>query len=105
MLFRSSTVAGNGVPGYSGDGHAATAATLNQPFGVAVGATGNIYIADVSNYVIRMVSEIIIPPSATPTFTPTAMPTPAPSVSPTANRQRCKCKPHEQQQRLRQQKC
>ena len=51
-----STVAGNGSPGYSGDNHPATSAELNQPLGVAVDATGNIYIADTSNNRIRMVS-------------------------------------------------
>ena len=40
------TVAGNGTNGYSGDGGAATNAELNQPTGVAVDATGNLFIAD-----------------------------------------------------------
>ena len=49
------TVAGNGTPGYSGDGGAATAASLNTPADVAVDSSGNIYIADTLNYRIRKV--------------------------------------------------
>jgi uncharacterized repeat protein (TIGR03803 family) len=41
-----STVAGDGVQGYSGDGGAATAAELTGPTGVALDAAANIYIAD-----------------------------------------------------------
>ncbi|MES2701743.1 MAG: T9SS type A sorting domain-containing protein [Bacteroidota bacterium] len=51
-----STVAGNGTAGFSGDGGAATAATLNIPMGVAVDAAGNIYIADNMNHRIRKVN-------------------------------------------------
>ena len=50
-------VAGNGLPGYSGDGGPAAQATLNQPQGVAVDGSGNVYIADYSNEVIRMVNS------------------------------------------------
>jgi trimeric autotransporter adhesin len=50
------TVAGNGSAGYSGDGLAATAATLNGPSSVAFDGSGNMYIADSSNLVIREVS-------------------------------------------------
>ena len=49
-------VAGNGTRGYSGDGGPATSAALNQPAGVFVDATGNIFIADTENSVIRKVS-------------------------------------------------
>ena len=35
-------IAGTGVRGYSGDTGAATSATLNNPFGVAVDASGRI---------------------------------------------------------------
>ena len=51
-----STVAGNGTAGYAGDGGAATGAELNQPEGVVVDPSGNIYIADTTNNRIRMVS-------------------------------------------------
>jgi sugar lactone lactonase YvrE len=50
-----STIAGNGTPGYSGDGGAATNAELFNPEGVAVDATGNLFIADYSNSRIRKV--------------------------------------------------
>ena len=50
------TVAGSGVPGYSGDGGAATSAELNSPKGITVDAAGNLYIADTDNNVIREVS-------------------------------------------------
>ncbi len=50
------TVAGNGSAGYSGDGGLATAATLNAPSSVAFDASGNMYIADSDNLVIREVN-------------------------------------------------
>jgi trimeric autotransporter adhesin len=40
------TVAGTGVSGYTNDGGLATQAELDFPYGVAVDANGNIYIAD-----------------------------------------------------------
>lgn len=51
-----STVAGNGSQGYSGDGGLATSAQLNGPLGLALDASGNLYIADSGNYVVRVVS-------------------------------------------------
>ncbi len=63
-----STVAGNGTGagawvsifdgatgGYTGDGGAATDAELNQPSGIACDLTGNLYISDMFNYVVRYV--------------------------------------------------
>lgn len=50
-----STVAGNGIAAYSGDGGAATNASLNHPYSVAPDALGNLFIADRSNYRIRKV--------------------------------------------------
>ena len=51
-----STVAGNGTAGYSGDGGPATAAEINNPYGVAIDGSGNIYIADYYNNRIRKVT-------------------------------------------------
>jgi sugar lactone lactonase YvrE len=51
-----STVAGTGTGGYSGDGVQATSAQLNNPEGVTVDSSGNIYIADIYNDRIRKVT-------------------------------------------------
>ena len=51
------TVAGTGNRGYSGDGGLATSAKLSSPYGVAVDASGNIYISDSDNNAIRMVTK------------------------------------------------
>ena len=50
------TVAGTGLPGYSGDRGKATQAQLNAPLDVAVDANNNIYIADNGNAVVRRIS-------------------------------------------------
>ena len=52
-----SSVAGTGVAGYSGDGGLATLARLNITAGVAVDASGNIYVSDSWFSVIRMVTK------------------------------------------------
>ena len=54
-----STVAGDVSLGcgYSGDGGTATSAQLNQTFGVTVDGSGNVFIADTTNCVIRKVSS------------------------------------------------
>ena len=49
------TIAGNGVAGFSGDGGPATSASLSGNFGAAVGTSGNLYIADSTNNRIREV--------------------------------------------------
>jgi len=59
------TIAGNGTAGYSGDvakgvTGTATDAELLGPSGVAVDSSGNIYIADTGNHVIRVVTSGII---------------------------------------------
>jgi sugar lactone lactonase YvrE len=50
------TIAGNGTPGFSGDGGLATSAQLWLPMGVAVDRAGNVYIADWGNNRIRKVA-------------------------------------------------
>jgi sugar lactone lactonase YvrE len=56
------TVAGNGSPGFSGDGGPAISAAMNNPYGVAVDASRNLFIADTANNRIREVP--INPPGA-----------------------------------------
>jgi sugar lactone lactonase YvrE len=51
------TLAGSGTCGFSGDGGPATSADLNQPYKVAVDSSGNVYIADTANCVIRKVTS------------------------------------------------
>ncbi|HEV2446215.1 MAG TPA: IPT/TIG domain-containing protein, partial [Candidatus Sulfopaludibacter sp.] len=53
----ASVVAGNGKPGFGGDGGAAGSAQLNTPIGLAVDRGGNLYIADFGNNRIRMVTS------------------------------------------------
>ena len=50
------TVAGTGLAGFSGDGGPAVSAQLNQPYGVALDHSGNLYIADLGNSRVRMIS-------------------------------------------------
>ncbi len=50
------TVAGDGTAGDSGDGGAAVDAELNDPTWVAASASGDLFIADSNNYVIREVT-------------------------------------------------
>ncbi len=47
------TIAGNGVDGYSGDGGPATDAELADPAGLALDGSGDLFIADAGNNVIR----------------------------------------------------
>jgi uncharacterized protein (TIGR03437 family) len=51
------TVAGSGTSGYSGDNAAATSAALSRPAGIAIDSSGNLYIADNANHVVRKVSS------------------------------------------------
>lgn len=52
----TTTLAGNGKAGFSGDG-AATANSLNYPSAVALDAAGGIYVADLFNYRVRRVGQ------------------------------------------------
>lgn len=49
-------LAGNGEPGYTGDGGPAAQAGLNQPGGLALDGAGNLFIADTGNNAIREVN-------------------------------------------------
>jgi sugar lactone lactonase YvrE len=51
-----STIAGTGTYSYSGDGAAATSATFQNPAGIEVDASGNIYVADLFSHVIRKIT-------------------------------------------------
>ena len=50
------TVVGNGINGYSGDGGAATNASLDYPQGISVDAFGNLLVADTDNHRLREVN-------------------------------------------------
>ncbi|HLH44532.1 MAG TPA: IPT/TIG domain-containing protein [Bryobacteraceae bacterium] len=51
-----STVAGNGTPGFAGDGSTGASAQVNFPTGLATDASGNVYISDTGNQRVRMLS-------------------------------------------------
>ena len=52
----TTTYAGTGTTGYTGDGGAATSARLSGPQGLVLAANGDLYIADTGNNVIRKVT-------------------------------------------------
>ncbi len=66
------TIAGNGMTGFAGDGGPGINAQLANPHGVAVDGAGNVYIADTNNYRIRKVtpggSISTVAGAGTPTF-------------------------------------
>lgn len=49
------TIAGTGVGGYTGDGGSAIQAQLSHPYGIALDASGNLYVADLGNARVRKV--------------------------------------------------
>src|SRR3989344_5151127 len=51
------TIAGNGVSGFSGDGGQATAAKMSFPRGVAVDSSGNVYFTDTGNNRVRRIDK------------------------------------------------
>ena len=52
------TVAGNGVEGFGGDGGPATSASLANPGGIALDTAGNLYFSDPGNQRIRRVDAV-----------------------------------------------
>jgi DNA-binding beta-propeller fold protein YncE len=49
------TIAGTGEEGFSGDGGPATSARMNQPYGMVIDRTGNVYVADRLNGRVRRI--------------------------------------------------
>jgi|GEM_PF-1174317 len=49
------TIAGNGIDGYSGDGGGATAASIRGAYGIAVDSHGNLYFADFFDHRVRKI--------------------------------------------------
>ena len=50
------TIAGNGVAGFGGDGGAGTSASLSGPTGIATGKSGVLYFCDTGNNAVRMLT-------------------------------------------------
>src|SRR5258706_7741834 len=52
-----STIAGNGLPGFSGDRGKATAAQLSSPTSISFDGNGNLYVVDRDNFRVRRISS------------------------------------------------
>ncbi len=50
------TIAGTGIAGFAGDNGPASSAQLNSPYGLALDFAGNLYIADLGNARIRLMT-------------------------------------------------
>lgn len=73
------TIAGNGKPGYSGDGGAAQKAQFKQPHSIQFGPDGSLYVCDIGNHVIR---QIDMKTGMIHTFAGTGQAGPTPEGSP-----------------------
>jgi len=63
------TIAGNGLPGFSGDGGPPALAQLNYPTSVAVDGSGTLFVADFNNNRIRkVVSTVTVTTGISPTL-------------------------------------
>jgi uncharacterized protein (TIGR03437 family) len=65
------TIAGSGGsaapnPGYTGDGGPALSAQFNEPYSITIDSSGNLYIADYANFVIRKLVPSSAPGSGAP---------------------------------------
>ena len=58
-------VAGTGVTGFTGDGGVASSAQLNFPWDVAIGPADVLYVADLENYRVRLLSPQSVPTPVT----------------------------------------
>jgi uncharacterized protein (TIGR03437 family) len=65
------TLAGTGTQGFSGDGGPATSAAIGRDVGMAIDATGAMYLADAANNRIRRISPRA--PQSPPEFTSAAV--------------------------------
>ncbi|HEX4795122.1 MAG TPA: hypothetical protein VH370_15110 [Humisphaera sp.] len=74
-----STVAGNGKPGFAGDGGPASAAQFNQPHSIQFGPDGSLYVCDIVNHRIR---RIDMKTGTISTFAGTGEKKPTPDNSP-----------------------
>ena len=52
-----STVLGNGVPGFAGDGGLATEARIRGPFGIIMGPDACLYVCDTYNHCLRKIDQ------------------------------------------------
>jgi uncharacterized protein (TIGR03437 family) len=60
-IFPSGTtlwIGGDGATGWSGDGSAGTSANMAEPYGVAVDKSGNVYVAEATNAIIRELTPV-----------------------------------------------
>lgn len=76
-----STVVGTGKAGYSGDGGPADKAELKQPHSIQFDSSGDLYICDIGNHVVR---KVTMATGTISTFAGTGKPGPTPDGSPIA---------------------